>query len=290
MNTPFLTIITPCFNAGDKLNQTLNSILDQSFQDYEVIVKDGGSSDGSIESMRGDDRIRLVRHADRGIYDGMNEAVACADGEYYYFLNCGDVLHDRNVLEKVADAIRKDAETGEIPAGAVRDGGETVDSERSGSRRIYYGDVIERKTGQRVAANPEMDHFAMFRNLPCHQACFYSRDLFAERAFDTRYRVRADYEHFLWCVMEAHASTKKLPIVIADYEGGGFSETRENRKRSAAEHREITERYFDEKELRRFHRAMILSLQPLREKLAQSKWTAGLYDAIKNRVYQKKGS
>lgn len=292
MNTPFLSIITPCFNAGNKLNQTLNSILEQTFQDYEVIVKDGGSTDGSIGTIPKDTRIRLVRHEDNGIYDGMNEAVAYADGEYFYFLNCGDVLHDRNVLERVAEAVRRDMEKADDSCGGTRNRNMDEDCTALDSRRtdrhIYYGDVIEMKTGQRVAANPQMDHFAMFRYLPCHQACFYSRDLFAEREFDIRYQVRADYEHFLWCVLEAHASVKKLPLVIADYEGGGFSEKKENRKRSAAEHREITERYFDKKELHRFRRAMVLSLQPVREKLAQSKMTAGLYDTVKNRIYQKR--
>lgn len=277
MNTPFLSIITPCFNAGNKLNITLNSILNQSFPDYEVIVKDGGSADGSVERMPDDPRIRLIRHRDHGIYDGMNEAVACAEGEYFYFLNCGDVLHDKDVLQKTVDAIRRDQNS-------AHEEGE----DNGAGCAIYYGDVIEMRTGQRVAANPQMDHFAMFRNLPCHQACFYNRDLFADRAFDTQYRVRADYEHFLWCVMEKGASVKKLPLVIADYEGGGFSETKENRKESAREHREITERYFDAKELRRFRRTMILTMQPLREKLAQSKLTAAAYDRIKNHIYQRK--
>lgn len=265
MNRPFFSVITPCLNAGDKLQKTLDSVLGQTFHDYEVIIKDGGSTDGSTDHLPSDRRIRLIRRSDKGIYDGMNEAVFLAGGEYLYFLNCGDTLHDAGVLETVAAAIGKDMSL----------------------QGIYYGDVIENRTGQHVAANPHMTHLAMYRNLPCHQACFYNRSLFAERGFDTGYRVRADYEHFLWCVIRKGAPAIALPLIIADYEGGGFSEAEENRRISKEEHRKITEQYFTKGELRRFRAWMILTLQPLREKLAQSPRTAGWYDRMKNRVYKR---
>ena len=82
------SIIVVCLNAGDKLNDTLDSIFAQDFQDYEVVVKDGGSKDGSIEGMRKDERIRLYIEQDKSIYDAMNQAVGYAKGEYIIFLNC----------------------------------------------------------------------------------------------------------------------------------------------------------------------------------------------------------
>ena len=265
MNTPYYTIITPCYNAGDKLNITLDSVLRQSDPDFEIIVKDARSTDGSIESMRRDRRINLICAKDEGIYDGMNQALATANGEYILFLNCGDVLHDEYVLEHAAEQIRRSPEE-------VRGG-------------IFYGDVIELQTGQHVAANPNMTHLAMYRNLPCHQACLYSRDLFRERRFDTRYVVRADYEHFLWCVIRKGAAATALPLIVADYEGGGFSESEEGRLRSAAEHEEIVQTYFTDAERKRFQVYMTATLQPLREKLARSPKTAALYDKVKNRIY-----
>ncbi len=273
MNTPLFSIITPSFQAGEKLAETVRSVLSQSFDDYEIIVKDAGSSDGSIERLPVNRRIRLIRCADRGIYDGMNQAILAARGEYLYFLNCGDRLHDDKVLQQVAENIEAAGRTGE---------------RGKRTERIFYGDVLEEKTGQRVNAKPSMTRFAMYRNLPCHQACIYSRELFQKRRFDVRYAVRADYEHFLWSVLEEGAETVAMDLVVADYEGGGFSETRENRVRSAAEHREITARYYTRKELVCYRAAMILSLQPLRERLASWKLTAGLYDRIKNAVYRKR--
>lgn len=292
MNTPFFSIITPCFRAGDKLRETVESVLSQTFSDYEVIVKDAGSEDGSLEKLPQDGRIRLIQKKDGGIYDGMNQAIAAARGEFLYFLNCGDRLHGDDVLEKTAGRIQavldqqqekeKTSAEGTTREADLPDGG---NGESDGW--IFYGDVLEEKTGQRVAAKPQMTHFAMYRNLPCHQACFYSRNLFESRAFDLQYRVRADYEHFLWCVIRRGAAAVPMDEIVADYEGGGFSETKENRQVSEQEHRRIAEQYFSKQEVRRFRAAMILSLQPLREKLAASPKTAALYDRVKNRIYHR---
>ena len=82
------SIIVVCLNPGEKLNKTLDSILQQTCQDYEIVVKDGGSRDGSIEGMRKEARICLYVEKDKGIYDAMNQAVAAAKGDFILFLNC----------------------------------------------------------------------------------------------------------------------------------------------------------------------------------------------------------
>ncbi len=270
---PVISIIVVCFNAGDKLQQTLQSILRQSYGDYEVIVKDAGSTDGSLSKLPSDPRIRVITSKDSGIYDGMNQALDEAKGQYIYFLNCGDVFHEEHTLSTVMEEIAKKAD---------------------GTPTIFYGDVIELQTGQRVCANPNMTHLAMFRYLPCHQACIYTRDLFCgntkqnipAQKFALQYKVRADYEHFLRCVITLGAKACYLPIVIADYEGGGFSETESGREQSRREHVEITEKYFTKQELRKFRGYLILTMQPLREKLAQGEKTAALYDGFKNMIYR----
>ncbi|MCD7835418.1 MAG: glycosyltransferase, partial [Lachnospiraceae bacterium] len=99
------SVIVVCLNPGDKLNQTLDSILSQTYGNIEIIVKDGGSNDGSIENMRKDTRIRFYNEKDKGIYDAMNQAVLHAAGELIIFLNCGDVFYDGKVLEKAAEYI-----------------------------------------------------------------------------------------------------------------------------------------------------------------------------------------
>ena len=85
--------------------------------------------------------------------------------------------------------------------------------------------------------------------------------------------------------MKKGAAAVRLDLVICDYEGGGFSETKKNRERSAREHEEIARMYFTGKERFLYRTYMIVTLQPLREKIAHGKHTAALYDRIRNRFY-----
>ena len=96
------SIITVCFNAGEKLKNTLENILAQTYGDFEIIVKDGGSTDKSLESIPEDSRIKVFSEKDKGIYDAMNIAVSQASGDYVIFMNCGDSFYDENVLKNAA--------------------------------------------------------------------------------------------------------------------------------------------------------------------------------------------
>lgn len=279
MKEPFFSIIVVCLNPGGKLQSTLESIKSQTFHDFEVIVKDGGSADGSLadakelakEWDKDCRQMRIVIKKDKGIYDAMNQAAEEAAGRFLYFLNCGDRFYSSDVLGKMWEFVGKDkAEEG-----------------------IYYGDIFERKTRQRVTSNPNIDAFACYRNVPCHQACFYSKEIFGRHCFDISYRVRADYEQFLWCFLEADNKDKLTFAyhneVIADYEGGGFSETRENRRISAKEHKEITEKYLSRGQIFRFRLIMWLTLAPLRTKIAENEKTAKIYNSLKKAIYARKG-
>lgn len=286
------SIIVVCLNAGEKLRETIDSILGQTWQDYEIIIKDGGSTeavtrkllDGYRAGVRkterdgteSEARIRLYSSKDTGIYDAMNQAVQYVRGDYVFFLNCGDSFYDAHVLEQTAERIR---DTG----CRVTDGGNTL---RPGTPRcIFYGNIYERQTGTQVQSNPVMDDFACYRNVPCHQACFYEAQLLREKPFDTAYVVRADYEHFLWCYYRAHAATVYMPVTVAFYEGGGFSETKESERRSRREHREIVNRYMPAAKVLVYRFIMILTLARLRTWIARNPVTAGIYQRIKRALY-----
>ncbi|MBQ9991304.1 MAG: glycosyltransferase [Lachnospiraceae bacterium] len=272
MPEKFFSIIVVALNPGERLKATLESIWNQSFSDYEIILKDGGSRDGSLEKLEqngflsGDSRIRLEKCPDRGIYDAMNQAVKLASGRFFLFLNCGDYLYDKEVLERVAAVIRED-------------------EQKSKAAGIYYGNQFNRLQNAEVYSVPEINNFACYRNLPCHQVCFYAASLFAERGYDLRYRIRADYEHFLYCIYEQKVKACYLPLLIASYEGGGFSETAENRKQSAAEHKEITTAYLGKGKVLKYRLLMWLSLAPVRTKLAESPVFSGFYNGVKKGIY-----
>lgn len=284
------SIIVVCLNAGERLRETIDSIFNQTERDYEIIVKDGGSEDEATnrylkeysvgfsketsKEMKTGDRIRVYRRKDVGIYDAMNQALQYVKGDYILFLNCGDCFYDSEVLCRVKEQIGRQVKS--------NGGIEGVKKERY----IFYGNIFERLTGTFVQSNPVIDDFACYRNLPCHQACFYSTGLFQKRAFDTTYAVRADYEHFLWCYYKAHARTVYMPVTVALYEGGGFSETRKNEEKSKKEHREIVKKYMPASRVFKYRVIMMVTLAPIRTWIARNPVTAGIYQKMKEKLYQ----
>ena len=294
------SIIVVCLNAGDKLCMTIESIQSQTEQDYEIIIKDGDSTDQTTltylsgyrhenngDTMHGAEsgnRIRIYCGKDSGIYDAMNQAVQYVRGDYVLFLNCGDSFYDSRVLEHVKEHILRAAEKD----GQQDNGWQKLhSSDTLPSCYIFYGDIYERRTDTFVQSNPAIDDFACYRNVPCHQACFYDANLLRKKSFDTVYTVRADYEHFLWCYYKAHAKTVYMPVTVAYYEGGGFSETRDNEKKSQQEHRQIVNKYLSPGKVRTYRLIMLVTLAPVRTWLARNPVTARIYQGAKRRIYKK---
>lgn len=284
---PFFSIIIVCFQAGEELSRTVESVRMQTDGDFEILVKDGGSTDGSIGHLPEDSRIRLFQEKDSGIYDAMNQAAGRVRGQYVLFLNCGDYLHDKEVLAGVRKAVTESA-------------GRTIGGRKAVSELppvIFYGNTYERKTQSVVMSNPKLDAFGCYRNIPCHQSCFYPAELIRpeqlhkrgrERTYEPHYRVRADYEHFLWCFFQAKAQTVYVPLTVCSYEGGGFSESKENRAAAKEEHRAITALYMTKKERLRYRAILILTLAPLRTYLARSRWFSGIYQGAKRMLYRRR--
>lgn len=270
------SIVVVCLNPGGKLLPTVQSVLMQQYGNYEIVIKDGGSTDGSLDGLPADSRLRLISSPDTGIYDAMNQALLHVSGQYVLFLNCGDALHDAQVLSKMEKEIERRKK-----ADADRECRCYKEKER-----IFYGNQYNALQKSVVYSAPEVNDFTCYRNVPCHQVCFYDRRLFEERGYDTKYRVRADYEHFLYCIYEKKAQAVYTEVLVADYEGGGFSETTENRRISAKEHAEITKRYLGREKVLRYRAVMLLTLAPLRTKLAENEKYAGAYNKVKTALYR----
>ena len=263
MVQPKFSIITVCYNAGDKLCETIHTALSQEYDNFEIIVKDGLSKDGSLEKVPKDDRISVYSFADKGIYDAMNQAIEKITGDYVYFLNCGDSFYDEHVLSNVAKYM-----------------------EENQGRGIYYGDTYKESTNSFVPMPKELTAFTCYRNIPCHQACFYHKSLFEEGGYDLEFKIRADYEHFLWCFFKKEVRPVHTGLIIANYEGGGFSETRENQKRDRLEHKITVEKYMKKGQLFLARTYMVVTLMPLRRALSNSKHFSKFYNAIKKCLYR----
>ena len=231
------SIVVVCLNPGEKLLKTVQSVLNQKYGNYEIVVKDGGSTDGSLEQLPADSRIRVAAVIERKRGRG-------ADGE--------GLGHKEK-------------------------------------ERIFYGNQYHEAWGSVIYSAPEVNDFTCYRNVPCHQVCFYDVRLFAERGYDVKYRVRADYEHFLYCIYDRKAEAVYVEMIVADYEGGGFSETKENRRISEKEHAEITKRYLGRDKALRYKLLMLLTLAPLRTKLAEDEKYSEWYNGIKAKIYGRCG-
>ena len=259
------SIIIVTLNAGSKLEETVKSALSQTYKDYEILIKDGASNDGSLDFLKelNAPNIRVVSRKDTSIYDAMNQAVSECLGDYYIFMNTGDLFASNKVLAAVA----------KYQAGHSSD--------------IIYGDMRRSDQDVIIPYPDRLTDFGLYRNVPCHQVCFYNKRLFSQRGYDTSFKVRSDYEHFLWSVYKCKAKTSHIALPICIYEGGGYSETKENLKVSAREHKLIVRKYQGSKSVI-YDAIMIITLQPLRKLMAESPVFGRLYQGIKGIIYGKK--
>jgi glycosyltransferase involved in cell wall biosynthesis len=205
-----ISILTVSLNPGSSLLATVTSILSQQNADFEIIIKDGGSTDGSLRNIPADDRIRLICEPDAGIYDAMNQAVKYADGEFALYLNCGDLFYSSHVLEGIISAIQ---------SASFQDRDKTV----------FYGDCFIANRNYILHYPQQLSCYTCFTTVLCHQATVYPIALLQSRPFSSGYKIAADFEYYVYAYKNGYR-LQHIPLVIAHYEGNGISETAANRK------------------------------------------------------------
>lgn len=193
------SIIVPTFNAAATLPACLESMVSQTCRDFELVLVDGGSKDGTLEIA---DRFaatfgtRVVVHSgpDQGPYDAMNRGVGMSTGSWLVFLGADDTLYEADTLARVAAFI-----------------GDHQPSD------LVYGDVIMRSTGARHAGAFDLDRLLFETNM-CHQSIFYRRELFAGIGpYNLRYRIWADWDFNIRCFSNPALVARYMDIVIAEY-------------------------------------------------------------------------
>ena len=240
------SIITVCLNAGQGLLDTVARTLGQTYGHFEIIVKDGGSNDGSIEKLPSDPRIRVVTRKDTGIYDAMNQGIEEARGDYLIFMNCGDWFYSPDVLQSVADGIGEQREP------------------------LYYGRCFDRMTGQVRAYPKQLTRMTCYRTMICHQATVYRADVLKKRPYDLSYPILADRETLWHLVCEKKVEPKYLDTVIADYQGGGESASEKYIRRNRADQQRLLDTYYPKSEQLKYKLLMALTFQKLRVALSKS--------------------
>lgn len=184
------------------LSRTLESIFAQTWHDYELIVIDGGSTDGSAELIEENaGRIAYrVSEKDRGIYHAMNKGVRRTSGEYCLFLNSGDVFHDNEVLKHLFSEMREN------------------------DCDIIVGSV-QKAPGQlhRMEPRPLVFMNFWYNNPIPHQGALIKRRLFNDLEYDENLRVVSDWKFFMEAVFVKKCSYRKSDVLVADFEEGGTS-------------------------------------------------------------------
>ena len=203
-----ISVITAVFNSRETISAALDSVLGQSGANVELVVIDGGSTDGTLEILRSyADRLSvLVSEPDGGIYDALNKGIQRSSGDVLGFLHSDDLFADAGVLSRIAAAF---ADPG---VGAV------------------YGDLLYvRKDNPDQAVRYWRSGAFSDRRLgwgwmPPHPTLYVRRDLYERHGlFDTSFRIAADYDFVLRLLGKGRVGVHYLPEVLVKMRMGGVS-------------------------------------------------------------------
>lgn len=191
-----ISIATVCYNAENCIEESVISVVNQTYPNIEYVIVDGGSSDGTLDILkRYKDRISLIlSEPDKGIYDAMNKAMKLSSGDFLLFLGSDDHLISFDVISKVVANIH------------------TLSS-------VYYGNVFRNSRNDIYKG-----HFGKFKisleNI-CHQSIFYPREVYKKYKYNLEYKVYADYFYNL--TIYPMVNFVYLPLTISYYNYDGFS-------------------------------------------------------------------
>ncbi len=205
------SIITVNFNNKEGLRKTIESVIHQTFRDFEFIVIDGGSIDGSVDVLKEyDSQIDFwVSEPDGGIYQGMNKGIKKATGEYLNFMNSGDCFYSSDVLEKVT--------------------GYQYDTDFIVGKDYHYNYITHQGHASIQPPRTTMIHF--FVATLDHQSSFIKKELFSNSLYDESHRLVSDWIFFTEKIVNEGKHVQFIPDIICRREEGGLSEQQREKNR-----------------------------------------------------------
>ena len=198
---PFFTIVTVCWNSGKTISRTIESVLEQDFQDYEYVIVDGGSTDNTINIIKSyepsfEGKLKYKSEPDKGIYDAFNKGIERATGKYIWLVNSDDYI-EPGVLAKLHDLV-KECKEGEEP---VISG---IMNYVSGNGEILY----------QVKSSAEKVAVAYRNNTmgTIHPATIVPKRIYdIVGLYDINYKIIGDIDWF------KRAYKAQVPIIFADF-------------------------------------------------------------------------
>lgn len=199
---PKLSIITVNYNNLDGLKRTLESVINQTWQEFEYIVIDGNSTDGSLDYIESQscNIDYWVSEPDKGVYNAMNKGISKATGEYLLFLNSGDHFFSDVILQDIHHVLVNED-------------------------LVYFNIEVKSSTSSKIIVYPEKLRFSDFYfGTICHQSTFIKKELFHEIGlYDENLKIVSDWKFFILALFKYNCSYLKVDLVLTSYYLDGMS-------------------------------------------------------------------
>lgn len=172
-----ISIITVCYNSEKTIRDTIESVLSQTYKNYEYIIIDGKSTDKTLDIVNEyKDNIRIISEKDNGLYDAMNKGIKMATGDIVGIINSDDVLYDENVFQTIIDNYNEDTE---ILYGDVK----------------YYDEDFNKVIRDYKSGNKINNAWC-----PAHPTMYIRKEVFDKiGVYNTNYRITSDYDFIVRC-------------------------------------------------------------------------------------------
>lgn len=200
INQPLISIIMAVYNVERTLKSAIDSVLAQTYRNFELIIIDGGSKDNTVEIIKsyGSQINYFISEKDNGVYDAMNKGIAASKGDWLFFLGGDDRFYNNDVLSALF----------------ANNNVEGID--------FLYGDVEFTTNGRRYGE--EKDYTTLVEKNICHQAIFHHKNIFKKLGyFNTKYSVLADFEMNIRIFRDNELVKKYVPVIITYFNNKGMS-------------------------------------------------------------------
>ena len=199
-----ISLITISFNSENTISETLQSVKNQSFKDYEYLLIDGGSIDGTLTIAKKQDHIsKIVSEPDKGIYDALNKGIKNSNGEIIGFLNSDDMFYDKNSLQHIVDAFDKNTDCvfGDL---IYTDKNENI-------KRVWKGSAFKKGAFKKGW-------------MPAHPTFYCRRSVYEKLGlYDDSFKIAGDFELMLRFLEKHNIRSKYIPKTLVNMKVGGAS-------------------------------------------------------------------
>ena len=199
-----ISIITISFNSEKSISETFQSVKNQSFNNYQYLLIDGGSSDGTLTIAEEQSHLsKIVSEPDKGIYDAINKGIKNSTGEIIGFINSDDTFYDENSMQHIVDAFDQETD-------------------------CVFGDLIytdKSEKVKRVWKGSEFKKGAFKKGwMPAHPTFYCRRSIYEKLGlYDDSFKIAGDFELMLRFLEKHNIRSKYIPRILVNMKVGGIS-------------------------------------------------------------------